>query len=342
MRVWLPVVRAGSGSDVFSERLADGLRAVGVDVRLDWFPLRYEFLPELLRARVPHGTDVIHANSWNACVFTGRGIPVVATVLHLVHDPAFAPYRSRAEALYHDMNIRWRERRALRRCDRVTAISHYVARTVEQFSGRRDVITIPNWVDISRYAPDTHVDAGVDQPFRLLLVGNQSRRKGADLLPRLVSELGDGFEIRCTGGLRNKVDDAHPGVHWLGRLDEADLIREYQSCDAVITLSRYEGFGYTALEGMACGKPVVAFRTSALSEVIEDGKTGLLVELEDILAFASACRRLRDDQGWSRSAGQRARRRAESVFGQSRSIEMYCDLYAEAIAQREHAEGRSA
>ena len=66
MRVWLPAVRAGSGSDVFTERLADGLRDAGVDVEVSWFPLRYEFLPELLRARMPRRIDVVHANSWNA------------------------------------------------------------------------------------------------------------------------------------------------------------------------------------------------------------------------------------------------------------------------------------
>lgn len=336
MRVWLPVVRAGSGSDVFAERLADGLRAAGVDVVLDWFSLRYEFLPELLHLRrPPPGTDVIHANSWNAYVFLGHRLPVVATVLHLVHDPLFEPFRSRTEAAYHRANIRWREKLALTRCDRVTAISHYVAGTVEAFAGRRPVAAIPNWVDIVRYAPDPSWRRPADQPFRLLLVGNQSRRKGADLLPRLLDALGDGFEVRCTGGLRDATRTGHRGLHWLGRLDEDALIREYQACDAVITLSRYEGFGYTALEGMACGKPVVAFRTSALSEVVEDGRTGLLVDLEDVAGMAAACRRLRDHEQIRSDMGNRALARARSEFRQEGAIEAYCHIYRQLIEDQD-------
>ena len=329
MRVWLPMVRAGSGSDVYAERLASGLREAGIEAILSWFPLRYEFLPELLpRHGPPPGTDVIHANSWNACVFTGKGIPVVATVLHLVHDPAFAPFRSRSEALYHDWNIRWRERKALQRCDAVTAISHYVARTVEAFSGRRDVVAIPNWVDTRRYRPAEDYRRTNDRPFRLLLVGNQTRRKGVDLLPSLIDALGDGFELRCTGGLRNRAEVDREGISLLGRLSEEELIREYQYCDAVITLSRYEGFGYTALEGMACGKPIVAFRTSALAEVIEDGVTGRLVELENVQAMAVACRSLRDVPELSMEMSGHARSRAVSVFGQGAAIQAYADLYA--------------
>ncbi|MGN6513613.1 MAG: hypothetical protein ACTHKZ_08610, partial [Lysobacteraceae bacterium] len=95
MRVWLPTVRAGSGTDVFTERLAAALRHFGVDVSITWFPWQAELLPEAMtHIRPPAGTDVIHANAINAHAFLSHGIPVVATVHHLVHDPAFASSRS--------------------------------------------------------------------------------------------------------------------------------------------------------------------------------------------------------------------------------------------------------
>jgi glycosyltransferase involved in cell wall biosynthesis len=334
MRVWLPAIRAGSGADVFTQRLADGLRQRGIDVLVTWYPHRYELWPQLLRLqKVPLGVDVIHVNSWSAHAFLGRGVPVVTTVLHLVHDPAYAPYRSPAQALYHRWHLRWRELRALRHSLAVTAISEYVADTVRTFCGRGDVTTILNWVDTAQYTPAAGGAPDPRGPFRLLLVGNQTRRKGFDLLGSLATRLGPGFELRCTGGLRDGglVDMA--GVQLLGRLSEADLVREYQACHAVISLSRYEGFGYTALEGMACGKPVVAFRTSALTEVIDDGVTGFLATKDDVAAMAARCRELADDRVLTERMGHAARRRAIEHFPEAGAIDAYVQTYERVIRQ---------
>lgn len=334
MRVWLPAIRAGSGADVFTQRLADGLRHRGIDVVLSWYPHRYEFFPELLRLQpLPPLVDVIHANSWNANAFLGRGVPVVTTVLHLVHDPAYAPYRSPSQALYHRWHLRWRELRALRHSMAVTAISEYVADTVRTFCKRSDVTTILNWVDTAQYAPVPGGAIDSRGPFRLLLVGNQTRRKGFDLLQALAAQLGAGFELRCTGGLRDGGLAEMPGVQLLGRLTEADLVREYQACHAVISLSRYEGFGYTALEGMACGKPVVAFRTSALTEVIDDGVTGFLVTKDDVRAMAARCRMLADDRVLTERMGHAARRRAIEHFPEAGAIDAYVQTYERLIRQ---------
>lgn len=334
MRVWLPAVRTGTGTDVFTTRLDAGLRARGIDSIITWFPAWHELVPELMRLRaVPPGTDVIHANGWLGSPFLGRGVPVVVTVHHLVHDPAYAPYRSATQALYHNWHIRWRETRTLRESDAVTAISTYVAGTVRDFCGRDDVAAIPNWVDTVRYAPDPSQDNNRVRPFRLLMVGNHSRRKGFDLLPEFASELGAGFELRCTGGLRAE-GDAVPGVKMLGRLTEAELIHEYQQCDAVLSLSRYEGFGYTALEGMACAKPFIGFRTSGLTEVVKDGVTGFLEPVDDVLALAGRCRSLSNNNSLLQAMGVSGRERAIAKFSEAPAIHAYIATYREAIQQR--------
>lgn len=73
-------------------REAGGGAARDIQADITWFPAWYELPPELMRLhRVPARTDLIHANAWLALPFLGRGIPVVATVHHLVHDPAYAP-----------------------------------------------------------------------------------------------------------------------------------------------------------------------------------------------------------------------------------------------------------
>jgi glycosyltransferase involved in cell wall biosynthesis len=53
-----------------------------------------------------------------------------------------------------------------------------------------------------------------------------------------------------------------------------------QRCDALVMPSRWEGFGLVALEAMRLGKPVIASRRGALTEIIEHGATGLLFDLD--------------------------------------------------------------
>ena len=334
MKVWLPAVRVGTGVDVFTQRLDRALRARGIDSRITWFPVWYEYFPELMRFHAPPpGTDVIHGNSWLTSAFLGCGVPVVATVHHLVHDPAYAPFRTHAQALYHRWHIREHELRTLRNAEAATAVSAYVARTVETFSGRAPITVVPNWVDTTTFSPDPSWTSDSSKPFRLLLVGNHSRRKGFDLLPALAAALGPRFELRCTGGLRGSGLEAMPDVKLLGRLAEADLISEYQSCDAVISLSRYEGFGYTALEGMACGKPFIGFGTSGLAEVIENGVSGFLVATEDLSAMAARCMELAGNRALTARMGCAGRRRAINDFPEVAAIDAYIQIYGRLIGR---------
>lgn len=334
MKVWLPAVRSGSGADVFTMRLCDELIARGVDASITWFPISAELFPGRLRRHgLPVGVDVVHANGWAGSAFAGLGVPLLVTVHHLVHDAAYAPYRSVAQALYHRWHLRGRDLQAILRADEVTAVSDYVAGTVETFSGRGQVRTVHNWVDTDVYHPS--VAARPPGPFRLLLVGNGGRRKGEDLLPGLVTALGEGFDVRCTGGLRGDSRSDTKGVTRLGRLDEPALLREYQTCDAVLSLSRYEGFGYTAVEGMACGKPFLGFRTSGLTEVVA-ADAGRLLPLDDVQALAGAAQALRDAPEAAIKMGAAGRRHVLQRFGRG-NVDGYLRLYEELVARSPRA-----
>lgn len=334
MKVWLPALRVGTGTDVFTLRLADALRARGVDAEIAWFPAGLELAPWLMgRRRPPPGTDLIHGNGWTVAPFLGRGIPVVTTVHHLVHDPAFAAYRSPAQALYHRWHLRHRDARAIREAAAVTAVSRYVAGTVRDLFGRHDVKTIGNWVDTDRYRPASRPEQARSDALRLLWVGNPSRRKGADLLPVLSARLGDAVRIRCVGGLRGDRTSlvGSGSIEWLGRLDEPQLIAEYQACDALLSLSRYEGFGYTALEAMACAKPVVAFAAGGLVDVVEEDVTGLLSPVDDLDGLSASILRLAHDPGLRRRLGEAA---LLSARARSESAEEYLRVYESVLAGR--------
>lgn len=335
MKVWMPAIRASSGADVYTRRLSGALAQAGVEVEVTWLPPAFEVLPVLhRRVPTPPGVDLVHANSWTAAALSGRGLPVVATVHHLVHDPAYAPYRSVAQALYHRHHVLPREREAIRGAASVVAVSPHVRASVTRLMGREDVDVVPNWVDCERFSPDPRGGGARGAgPFRLLWVGNNSRRKGVDLLAPLLARLGPGFELRGTGGLRGGAARRRSGdgITWLGRLSDDALVSEYRACDVVVSTSRYEGFGYSALEGMACGKPVVAFAAGGLQDVVRHGRTGTLVPLEDLDAMAAAIAALAGSPAMASAFG--AQGRAEALR-HAANWRAYLDVYRRALARR--------
>lgn len=336
--VWFPTVRTGTGTDVFTERLVEGLQQRGIRAEITWLPLRTEYASwTVRRLKLPSWATLAHVNSWLPRHMWPSRVPVVVTVHHLVHDPAYAPFRSPAQAAYHELLIRRRELSAIRDAAAVTAISNYVRDTVKVFSRRMDIVTIYNWVDCDKFSPRPTQPSREGNRFRLFMAGSHSRRKGFDLLPAFVKALGTGFEIRYAG---NPASAGAPiaGVTELGRISNNTLIDEYRACDAVVSLSRYEGFGYTALEALACGKPFLGFDTSALPEVTEPD-CGCLVPVGDVAALAVATRRLRAHPDIRHAMGVAGRGRAVSCFGLP-NIEAYVTVYARSLASSDLHSGR--
>jgi glycosyltransferase involved in cell wall biosynthesis len=150
-------------------------------------------------------------------------------------------------------------------------------------------------------------------------------------------ELGPEFELCFTSGLRTlKSRGLTQNMVPLGRLtEESKLIGAYRQCDALLFPSRFEGFGYVALEAMACGKPVIAANNSALPEVVQNGVTGILCQTDDISAFVSAIRKLAANREILLAYGQAARRRVESLFSEDLIIPQYISLYEKLADCRE-------
>jgi len=147
--VWFPTIRAGSGTDVFTERLCAGLQARGIRAEITWLPLRAEYAPWTVPIpKPPEWANVVHINSWLHPRFVPRNLPTVVTVHHSVHDPAFMPYKTTAQKFYHRFWIRPIEARNVRCAAVVTAVSRHVAAQVKKLFGRTDVAVIYNGIDV--------------------------------------------------------------------------------------------------------------------------------------------------------------------------------------------------
>ena len=332
LKIWFPTIRGESGTDVYTKRLALALIKRGMEPVITWFPRKYELFPFLLlKAKSPPGTDIIHANTWSGFAFKRKKIPLVITEHHNVFDPAYRPHKTFLQHLYHTFWIRPFVLRTFRCANAVTTVSHYTASSLASVFGIKSSQVIPNCIDTDVFKPQGYSIVG--QPFRLLYVGNLSRRKGSDLLEPIMNELGTGFVLHFTTGLRTikkrqKCFTSASNMKSIGRLDGAEaVIKAYHGCDALLYPSRFEGFGLAPLEAMACGKPVITSDNSALPEVVKDRVTGILCPTDDVKAFAKACISLAENLEILRAYGKAARARVEELFAETKIVLKYIKLY---------------
>ncbi len=329
MKVWFPVVKGNSGTDIFTIRLASALEKKGVKTEVSWFPAAYQFCPFLMKnIPAPKGTDVIHANTWNGFAFKRTGTPLVVTEHHSVFSPEYERWKSTSQRLYHGAAIRRYINASLSVASGITAVSERTAADLRKTTDYSADRVIYNFVDLDQFSPDPSACRPTG-PFRLLFVGNLTARKGADMLVPLMQALGPSFQLRFTSGLRSgRLTNTTENMVPLGHLsDHRDLIKEYQSCDAVVFPTRFEGFGYVALEAMACGKPVIASNNSAVPEVVDDGATGILCPTGDIESFAAACRYLAWNPEIAQGYGNAGRQRAMTLFSEKVIIPQYIAFY---------------
>lgn len=326
--VWFLAVRAGTGADTFTETLAAELQRRGFRAEITWLPLRAEYAPwSVPIPRPPAWANIAHVNTWLSTRFLPAGLPVVATVHHCVHDPEYRQYKSLAQAIYHRVHIKQFERRILERADAVVAVSWFTAERTRAAFGPIDVRIITLGIDLDgAYRPP--VERKANDPFRLLFAGTGSRRKGVDLLVPIMERLGPQFMLTVVGTSQIGQARLPKNIRIRGRLcTKDDLAAAYCDSDALLFPSRLEGFGLVAAEAMACGVPVIATRGSSLTEVIEDGVTGILCTQDDVGAFVAAARKLADDAGLAAAMSRSARQRAIDLFSAARMIDGYVNVY---------------
>jgi len=309
-------------------RMAESLARAGHEAVISWFAHRLELFPWILRGvSIPRGVDVIHTSLALGQAFTGRGSPVVVTAHQYVLDPVFRAQRSRLQAAYHRVALIPPIRASLRKADVVTAVSAYIADAMAPDLAVRPKV-IHNWVDTESFRP-SHRHRAESDALRLLFVGNPSRWKGVDVIPELARRLGDAVEIHCLGGLRHDFPSelaSLPNVKVLDRLEPSSMPALYGRMDAALVPTRYEAFGYVALEAMASGLPVVGFASTGTSEVCLDGETALLAPVDDVDVLESHVRRLTDPALRLR-LGMAGRERAETVFSERKALDAYLETY---------------
>ena len=151
----------------------------------------------------------------------------------------------------------------------------------------------------------------------VVAAGNLVNSKGYDDLIRALSRLAPAYDdvrVAIVGGgpERNRLEKLARDLHqkervvFYGRQSPERLHRLMAAADVFVLPSWREGFGIVYLEAMALGRPVVGCRGQGISDVIEDGVNGLLVEPRHPDGLAAAIRRVLDDPDGAREMGRQA------------------------------------
>lgn len=121
-------------------------------------------------------------------------------------------------------------------------------------------------------------------------------------------------------------------VQFLGEIPWDDVVRHYQALDLFVAPARWEGFGLTPLEAMACGVPVVASRVGAFESLLT-AETGSLVPPDDAAALTDALAAWVDDPARLAAAGLAARAHIlanHQIEAEARAlVEIYRDMLAQ-------------
>jgi starch synthase len=193
----------------------------------------------------------------------------------------------------------WLEKTAYDNADGVIAVSKFMKKAVHDIYkvSMKRIRVIHNAIDINQYKPTfaPSVLAGykirADKPF-ILFVGRITRQKGIahliDAIPYLIPDMQvvicasspDTEELKRE--IADKIKEARKRtkneIIWLDRsIPEYRLVPLYSHASVFVCPSIYEPFGLINLEAKACGTPVVSSKTGGIPEIVDHGKTGLLI-----------------------------------------------------------------
>jgi glycosyltransferase involved in cell wall biosynthesis len=304
-------------------------------------------ITDLVRLIRDRRIQVVHLQNYGATA-VGRlaarwcGIPAIVHIhANLLERPGDYP------TWLHGMDLLLRSSTAS-----CLAVSDSAARSAIEVQGfpAQSVRVLPNAIDLERFHPPdpaTYEAARrslgiLDGDPVALCVGRLFRVKGVDqlleawsLVKRRVPHgwlviAGDGPE-RAELEARAEQLGAGGRLRFLGH--RADVETVFKACDLLVVPSRSETGPLTAVEAMATGLPVVAFRVGGVGEFVRDGEQGILLSPGDVEGLADGMVRIMTDSSLRRRLGDAALAHSKK-FGIERSIEGLVEEYRRVLGSK--------
>lgn len=336
------LARAGHEVHVFTLPLGDERDACtswhGMTVHRPPFPKNKLFYTILMRRFLKNfmskqKLDVLHVHGMRPLEAT-RGLDV--PVLFTNHTSGFLKRLEKGPK-----HIR-RAGSQLKHIAHVLAPSQQLVDATREVGYDKEVDFIPNGVDTNRFTPghsNERLAWGVKEDETVILLGRRLVEKNgvvvfADAVTKINTPktkfvfAGDGPERNKVESILKKGNRFEQSI-FLGNVPNTKMPDLYRAADISVLPSFMEATSITGLESMSTGLPLVGTRVGGIPTLIDEGKTGLLVEPGNPTALAESITQLIEDKSLRKSMGDAARQRAIQKFSWDHIAAATTLVYAE-------------
>lgn len=328
----------GLGSRLATKRIIQKIQEIKPDVVqlhcVHGYYINYKYLFEYLNS-----TDIPVVWTFHDCwAFTGHCAHFVTANCNKwkedgCHDcPLLADY---PKALIDNSKKNFELKRRLFSANKnmhIVAVSEWLASFAKySFLGDKDIRVINNGIDIQRFHPCAEKSTS---KFKVLGVASAwNKDKGLYDFHKLRELLSlEEYEITLVGLSQEQVEQLPTGIKGITRTNSVEELAQLYSVANVFVNPTYaDSFPTVNMEALACGTPVVTYRTGGSPEII-DPMTGVMVAQGDIDALVDAIVSLKE----SPLSLESCRNRAEKRYDKEKRFKDYVDLYGSLISNKQH------
>jgi len=231
-------------------------------------------------------------------------------------------------------------RETIRKCDKLITITDQVKKLYTEIFDEEKIVTIPLGVDTNLFKPSERKVQ--KENYEILFVGYLYKLKGVEFLIKamhIISEKRKDVKLKIVGNGPNKPRlikltealNIKDKVVFEGFVPHTEMPKQYQQCDIFCFPTLGEPFGKAIIEAMASAKPVIASNIGGPAEIIQNGKTGILVKPAQPELLAQEISRLLTDEKKMKAIGANARNAIMQKYSWEKIAEKYHKLYGSLV-----------
>ncbi|MDC2964998.1 glycosyltransferase family 4 protein [Gammaproteobacteria bacterium] len=297
--------------------------------------------------------DVIHDNQSLAyeLLFFQKKKPLITTIHHPISKDLKYQLQSTDDFFLKLLMRRWHsflvmQKFVAKRLKKIVVPSNSSLEDIKnEFQvDEKKMERVMNGIDLKLFYPDSKIKK---IPFRLVTVASADvPLKGLDYLLEALSNLIKVYpdvSLSIIGELRKgghterliKKLNLEKRVNFFSNLTQADLRKTYCEAELAIIPSLYEGFGFAAIEAMACGIPIISSSGGALPEVIKD--TGIIIPPKNVKEIYNAVNFLFSSPHSAKEFAEKGLQRANKKFSWAAIAKKLEKVYFKEIEIHKHA-----
>lgn len=197
----------------------------------------------------------------------------------------------------------------------------------ESFLKDKNIHVIKNGVDLNVFKPVPNTEEKEEGSFNILAVSNVwNKDKGLEDIYNLRNILPAEYKITMVGLSADQINRLPSGIVGIQRTQNVqELVQLYSDADVLINPTYADTFPTVNLEALACGTPVITYKTGGSPEAIDEN-TGAVVEQGDLNALSETIKEFQV-LGFKQKHSVDCRKRAEEHFDKDKCFEKYIELY---------------